>query len=50
MEKRGSEKKPAVLRYAVGRHCEFENLSHLSVAIRIMEDAEGEARSFKFEQ
>lgn len=35
---------------AVICHCEFQDRSHLRVAIRIIEDAEREARSFKFSQ
>lgn len=48
-EVRGSERKPAMLCCAVRCHREFEDLSHLRAAIRIMEDTEGEARSFKFD-
>lgn len=41
-EVRGSERKPAVLCCAVRCHCEFENLSHLGVAIRITGATGGE--------
>lgn len=44
---RGSERKPVVVCFAVRCHCEFEDLSHLREAIRILEDAEGEERSLK---
>lgn len=41
---RGSKRKPAMLCCAVRCHCEFDDLSHLRVAIRITEDTEGEAK------
>lgn len=46
---RGSERKPVVWCCAVRCHCEFEDPSHLRLAIRVMEDAEKETRSFRAE-